>query len=84
MNIKITGDKALIDSINDLKAQVEAGEKAIALIKLYEGYIEFLGNANQGAVTMAYVHGWRCPQEDIDKGLEYRKRISALKEREIK
>ncbi len=35
-------------------------------------YVEFLNTANEGPITMAYVHGWRCPEADVQKGQELR------------
>ena len=51
------------------------------LTELYDEYLAFLYEANRGPVGMAYVHGWRCPDEDVKKGQEYRDRIASLKEK---
>ena len=51
------------------------------LIELYEEYLAFLNMANQAPTQMAYIHGWRCSEEVIKKGAEYRKRIAELRNR---
>lgn len=50
------------------------------LVVLYDQYLKFITEENQGVVAIAYVHGWRCEQKSIDKGIEYRKKIDELKE----
>ena len=41
--------------------------------QLWRDYIAFLKVANQGPATMAHVHGWRCPDEDVKRGEQFRK-----------
>ena len=55
--------------------------KYIKLIKKYDEYIAFLHEAMESPISMARVHGWSCPQKDIDKGEQFRKEISDLKEK---
>lgn len=42
-------------------------------------YIEFLNKANHQPISIAASHGWKCPQQDIEKGIEFRKQIDQLK-----
>ncbi len=53
-------------------------ERLQALVDLQAEYIEFLTTANEGPISNAWAHGWRCPQADIDKGADYRRRIADL------
>ncbi len=53
--------------------QIQEGEKAIKKIEIYKQYLECLNKSNSGAFIMAHIHGWKCPQEDIDKGIEFRR-----------
>lgn len=49
------------------------------LIKLYDEYLKFIHEQEREPATIAFVHGWRCPDDVYQKGIEYRKRISELK-----
>lgn len=51
-----------------------------ALAQKLDEYIAFLDEANHVPVSVAYVHGWRCPQKDIDKGERLRMEIAKLRE----
>jgi hypothetical protein len=46
------------------------------LVAIQDAYIAFLNEANG---TMAFSHGWRCPQADIDKGVAFRGKMAALR-----
>jgi hypothetical protein len=37
-----------------------------------------LGEEIDSMATLAFVHGWECPQERIDRGIQLRKEIKAL------
>lgn len=50
------------------------------LIDELDAYIAWLNEANNGPISLAYAHGWRCPQSDIDKGKQFRERISKLRQ----
>lgn len=52
-----------------------------ALVEELDAYIEFLNTANEGPITMAHLHGWRCPEADVARGKEFRKRIGLLRDR---
>jgi len=41
-------------------------------------YIKFINEANENPINIAALHGWKCPQEDIDKGIEFRDKIEQL------
>ena len=58
---------------------IKTTDSHIALIRKLDEYIEFLGKANAGPISNAFVHGWRCPQEDIDTGERLRKEIAELR-----
>lgn len=49
------------------------------LIEKLEQYIEFLNKTSQQPTLIASAHGWKCPQEDIEKGIIFRKQIEELK-----
>lgn len=49
------------------------------LVKKLDEYIAFLDKANAGPISNAFVHGWRCPQKDIETGDRLRKEIEALR-----
>lgn len=51
-----------------------------ALVAELDAYVDFLNEANRGPISLASVHGWRCPQADIDKGVAFRQRIRELHE----
>ena len=51
------------------------------LIKLYDEYLKFINETEKGLVSLAYVHGWRCPDADVAKGIEYREKIGELKKK---
>lgn len=50
-----------------------------AAIKEYEGYLAFLDQANNSPIMMAFVHGWRCPDADVEQGKAWRDRLTALR-----
>ena len=49
------------------------------IIEAYEEYVELLNEQTDQIVGLAINHGWRCPQEMVDKGIELRQRIQDLK-----
>jgi hypothetical protein len=49
------------------------------LIETYDNYLKFLNMANNAPCSIAYAHGWKCPDEDIEKGIAFRKEIQELK-----
>jgi ADP-dependent phosphofructokinase/glucokinase len=56
-------------------------ENVLALIKLYDDYLNFLFHANNEAILIAFAHGWKCTKETYEQGKEYRKKIEDLKEK---
>ena len=50
-----------------------------ALISKLDEYLAFLDKANKGPIIIAHVHGWRCPQQDIDKSKQLRDEIEQLR-----
>ena len=75
-------DFDILESVfgKELLSRLKDGEKAIKQVEIYGEYLDCLNKSNMGAITMAWVHGWRCPQEDIDKGEEFRKRLGINEE----
>ncbi|MDZ4341324.1 MAG: hypothetical protein U1E51_02670 [Candidatus Binatia bacterium] len=62
------------EKVKELKALLEKTGK------LYDEYIDFLHKANESPITTAFVHGWRCPEEDLQKGEQYKREIAALRQ----
>lgn len=54
-------------------------QRAIALIEKLDNYIDFLNKANNGPISIAHVHGWRCPQDDISTGERLRDEIEMMR-----
>lgn len=48
------------------------------LVDLYTEYVELVNEGNAGAISLAHVHGWRCPDEIVNRGSHYRDRIAQL------
>ena len=48
------------------------------LITELQGYVKFLNEVNENPIAIATIHGWICPQEDMDKGIEFREKIQQL------
>lgn len=49
------------------------------LINKFDEYLNFLNEANNGPINIAWIHGWRCSKDDIEKGENLRKEIENLK-----
>jgi hypothetical protein len=49
------------------------------LIEAYEEYIQLLAEAEAALMSFAYVHGWRCPEDLVERGKECRAKIAELK-----
>ncbi len=49
------------------------------LIEAYEEYIGLLTESERGLISIAHVHGWRCPDSLVKRGVELREKIAALK-----
>ena len=50
-----------------------------SLIKKLEEYIEFLNKANESPINIASAHGWKCSQQDVEKGQRLRDEIESIK-----
>ena len=75
-NTWTSGDYILREKYRaELLSRLTAGEEAIKKIEIYKEYITFLNEATKGVYGLALCHGWSCPQEDIDKGAEFRKKL---------
>ena len=66
----ISASISIIDDLNNYKS----------LVAKYEEYISFLNEANETPIRLAWVHGWRSPLSDLDKGIKHRTRIQELKD----
>lgn len=49
------------------------------LIEAYDEYIELLGRGESSMIGLAIAHGYRCPREMVDRGIELRTKIAELK-----
>jgi hypothetical protein len=49
------------------------------LIEAYEKYIALLGKSEASMYGIAFVHGYRMPQQYVERGEELRQEIAALK-----
>ena len=50
------------------------------LIEAYEEYIGLLTEAEAALMSFAYIHGWRCPEDLVERGKECRAKIANLKD----
>ena len=57
---------------------MDALERETELRKCWEEYAKFLSTTMDGPVGVAHVHGWGCPEADVERGQELRDRIAAL------
>ena len=46
-----------------------------ARLDLWVEYHKWLNEANMAPIKLAWLHGWRCPAEEVAKGNDYRKRL---------
>jgi len=51
------------------------------LIKTYDDYLEFLKKSNEEPLSIAWAHGYKCPEELIVQGHCFRENINNLKKR---
>jgi hypothetical protein len=49
------------------------------LIAAYDEYIKLLEESEKGMIGLAYVHGYRCPENLVSRGAELREKIARLK-----
>ena len=54
--------------------------KELELIKAYQEYIHFLGKAYDDVLVLAWVHGYRCSEQEIEFGQQKRNAIKELEE----
>lgn len=54
-------------------------ERLKNLSKAHEEYIKFLTEVDGKSISFLSVHGWHHSKEDIDRGVELRKRIEETK-----
>ena len=50
------------------------------LVRELEDYILFVDRGNKDAIGLAWVHGWRCPQQILDEGDARRSSLNQLRE----
>lgn len=54
--------------------------KELELIKAYQEYIHFLSKAYDDVHVLAWVHGYRCSEQEIEFGQQLRNNIKELEE----
>ena len=54
--------------------------KELKLIQAYQKYIHFLSKAYDDVLTLAWVHGYRCSESEIEFGQQLRSAIKELEE----
>jgi hypothetical protein len=70
--------QAYESKITELQEQVA---RLNGVVDLFNEYLSFLDEANEAPITLAYAHGWRCPEKDVEKGKKFREAIGkAMKE----
>ena len=50
------------------------------LVETYDEYISLLAESEKGLIGLAYVHGYRCPDELVKRGEKLRAKIVELKQ----
>lgn len=55
-------------------------DKKDKLIEKLEEYIELLEKELGKSAMFLHIHGWRCKEEDIEKGEKLRKEIKEIKD----
>lgn len=55
-----------------LTSKIEALERQIALWKEYHA---FLNKSMEGPIALAWIHGWRCPDDEVKKGADFRAKL---------
>lgn len=55
--------------------------KELELIKAYQEYIHFLGKAYDDVLVLAWVHGYRCSEQEIEFGQQLRDNIKELEDK---
>lgn len=55
--------------------------KELELIKAYQEYIHFLSKAYDDVHVLAWVHGYRCSEQEIEFGRQLRDNIKELEEK---
>lgn len=54
--------------------------KELELIKAYQEYIHFLSKAYNDVLVLAWVHGYRCSEQEIEFGQQLRDNIKELED----
>lgn len=54
--------------------------KELELIKAYKEYIHFLGKAYDDAFALAWLHGYRCSEQEMELGQQLRDNIKELED----
>lgn len=52
--------------------------KLLELLSLYEQYINFISQANEEPIQVAFTHGWQCSKAVYDQGVDFRDKIQKL------
>lgn len=65
------------DKAETLEAE---NRRLLEALELEQEYMDFVEESNKSAISIAYIHGWRCPENEVIKGQEYRDKIKAALE----
>lgn len=58
------------------KRREEYMQKLEAREQLWRDYVAFLEKADKMPYDMALIHGWRCPDEDVERGKQFREKLN--------
>ena len=60
-------------------AMTEAREDFGQVVETYDEYIKLLAESEAGFMGLAYAHGYRCPDDKVQRGKDLRAKIADLK-----
>jgi hypothetical protein len=60
-------------------ARTDGPDSVNDLIATYDAYIDLLSESERDLLGLAYVHGYRCPSDMVERGAVLRGRIAILK-----
>lgn len=65
-----------MDSSGKTILRLRSEKRALELqVKLWREYHAFVNKSMEGAISLAWVHGWRCPKADQAKGAKFREKL---------
>lgn len=63
-----TDEDTLRKALNRM-AELEARDQ------VWRDYVAFLAMAEEGPCEIAAIHGWRCPDEHVEQGRQFREKL---------